>query len=101
MSECAARFDLSADERKLLELAQEITAPYAAHQGALPLATLQQIFRKLEPSGYLGSILPVAAGGKGLSPLAAAARQSECAALSVRFRFPGAMRALPARIAVR
>jgi alkylation response protein AidB-like acyl-CoA dehydrogenase len=73
MSERAARFDLSADEHKLLALAQEVTAPYAAYQGALPLATLQEIFRKLEPSGYLGSILPVAAGGKGLSPLAFAA----------------------------
>src|ERR1700753_2278665 len=73
MSERAARFDLSSDERKLLAFAQEVTAPYAAHQGALPLPTLQEIFRKLEPSGYLGSILPVAAGGKGLSPLAFAA----------------------------
>jgi hypothetical protein len=73
MSERAARFDLSADERKLLAFAQEVAAPYAAYQGALPLATLQEIFRKLEPSGYLGSILPVAAGGKGLSPLAFAA----------------------------
>jgi alkylation response protein AidB-like acyl-CoA dehydrogenase len=73
MSERAARFDLSADERELLAFAQGVAAPYAAYQGALPLATLQEIFRKLEPSGYLGSILPVAAGGKGLSPLAFAA----------------------------
>jgi alkylation response protein AidB-like acyl-CoA dehydrogenase len=73
MSQAPARFDLSSDERKLLAFAQGVTAPYAAHQGALPLATLQEIFRKLEPSGYLGSILPVAAGGKGLSPLAFAA----------------------------
>jgi alkylation response protein AidB-like acyl-CoA dehydrogenase len=73
MSERAARFDLTADERKLLAFAQDVTAPYAAYQGALPLATLQEIFRKLEPSGYLGSILPVPAGGKGLSPLAFAA----------------------------
>ena len=73
MSEPAARFDLSSDERKLLAFAQGVTAPYAAYQGALPLATLQEIFRKLEPSGYLGSILPVSAGGKGLSPLAFAA----------------------------
>ena len=73
MPERAARFDLSAGERKLLAFAQGVAAPYAAYQGALPLATLQEIFRKLEPSGYLGSILPVAAGGKGLSPLAFAA----------------------------
>jgi alkylation response protein AidB-like acyl-CoA dehydrogenase len=73
MSGSAARFDLSADERKLLAFAYEVAAPYAAHQGPLPLATLQGIFRALEPSGYLGSILPVAAGGKGLSPLAFAA----------------------------
>jgi alkylation response protein AidB-like acyl-CoA dehydrogenase len=68
------RFELSPAERVLSVFAQEVTAPYAAHEGgALPLATLQQIFRKLEPSGYLGSILPAAAGGKGLSPLAFAA----------------------------
>lgn len=73
MSELAARFDLSSGERKLLAFAQEVTAPYAGHQGPLPLATLQEIFRKLEPSGYLGSILPITAGGKGLSPLAFAA----------------------------
>jgi alkylation response protein AidB-like acyl-CoA dehydrogenase len=73
MSEPAARFDLTADERKLLAFAQGVTAPYAEHSGALPLATLREIFRKLEPSGYLGSILPVSAGGKGLSPLAFAA----------------------------
>ena len=73
MPEQAARFDLSADERKLLAFAQEVAAPYAVYQGALPLATLQEIFRKLQPSGYLGSILPVAAGGKGLSPIAFAA----------------------------
>jgi hypothetical protein len=73
MSERAARFDLSADERKLLAFAQEVSAPYASYQGALPLATLQNIFRALGPSGYLGSILPITAGGKGLSPLAFAA----------------------------
>jgi alkylation response protein AidB-like acyl-CoA dehydrogenase len=73
MSEAAARFHLSADERKGLAFAQEVAAPYAAHQGPLSLASLQKIFRALEPSGYLGSILPVAAGGKGLSPLAFAA----------------------------
>jgi alkylation response protein AidB-like acyl-CoA dehydrogenase len=74
MAQSVPRFELSSVERDLLALAQGVTAPYAAHQGGpLPLATLQEIFRKLEPSGYLGSILPVAAGGKGLSPLAFAA----------------------------
>jgi alkylation response protein AidB-like acyl-CoA dehydrogenase len=73
MSEAAARFHLSADERKGLAFAQEVAVPYAAHQGPLSLASLQKIFRALEPSGYLGSILPVAAGGKGLSPPAFAA----------------------------
>jgi hypothetical protein len=73
MSERAARFDLSVDERKLLACAQEVAAPYANHQGPLPLASLRKIFHEIEPSGYLGSILPVAAGGKGLSPLAFAA----------------------------
>lgn len=73
MSERAARFDLSADERKLVAFAHEVAAPYAEYQGPLPLATLRKIFHALEPSGYLGSILPVAAGGKGLSPLAFAA----------------------------
>jgi alkylation response protein AidB-like acyl-CoA dehydrogenase len=74
MSQGAARFELSSVERDLLALAQDVTAPYTAHQSSpLPLATLQEIFRKLEPSGYLGSILPVAAGGKGLSRLAFAA----------------------------
>jgi alkylation response protein AidB-like acyl-CoA dehydrogenase len=73
MPEAAARFDLTSDERRLLSFAQEVTAPYATYEGALPLATLQKIFRALQPSGYLGSILPVSAGGKGLSPLAFAA----------------------------
>jgi alkylation response protein AidB-like acyl-CoA dehydrogenase len=75
MSQSASpRFELSPAERELLAFAQGVTEPYAAHEGkALPLATLQEIFRKLEPSGYLGSILPAAAGGKGLSPLAFAA----------------------------
>ncbi|MBR1125673.1 acyl-CoA/acyl-ACP dehydrogenase [Bradyrhizobium lablabi] len=68
------RFELSAGELELLAFARAVTAPYAAReQGPLPLATLREIFRKLEPSGYLGSILPLAAGGKGLSPLAFAA----------------------------
>lgn len=74
MSQDSPRFELSSVERDLLAFAQDVTAPYADHQGGpLPLATLQEIFRKLEPSGYLGSILPVAAGGKGLSPPAFAA----------------------------
>jgi alkylation response protein AidB-like acyl-CoA dehydrogenase len=73
MSQGAPRFELSATERKLIAVAQEITAPYATHRDPLPLATLQEIFRKLAPTGYLGSILPVGAGGKGLSPLAFAA----------------------------
>jgi hypothetical protein len=73
MSERAARFDLSVDERKLLAFAQEVSAPYADHQGPLSLATLRKIFHEIKPSGYLGSILPATAGGKGLSPLAFAA----------------------------
>jgi alkylation response protein AidB-like acyl-CoA dehydrogenase len=68
------RFELSVAELELLAFAQAVTAPYAAREaGPLPLATLQEIFRKLEPSGYLGSILPLTVGGKGLSPLAFAA----------------------------
>jgi alkylation response protein AidB-like acyl-CoA dehydrogenase len=74
MSQGAPRFELSAAERDLLAFARDVVSPYAAHDGgSLPLTTLQEIFRKLEPSGYLGSILPVAAGGKGLSPLSFAA----------------------------
>jgi alkylation response protein AidB-like acyl-CoA dehydrogenase len=68
------RFELSAAERELLALGQTVASPYAAHEGgALPLGTLREIFRSLQPSGYLGSILPVEAGGKGLSALAFAA----------------------------
>jgi alkylation response protein AidB-like acyl-CoA dehydrogenase len=68
------RFELSAAERELLVLGQTVASPYAAREGgALPLGTLREIFRSLQPSGYLGSILPVEAGGKGLSALAFAA----------------------------
>jgi alkylation response protein AidB-like acyl-CoA dehydrogenase len=74
MSQAEPRFELSSHERELLEFSQAVAAPYAAYSdGPLPLATLQEIFRKLEPSGYLGSILPAEVGGKGLSPLAFAA----------------------------
>ena len=74
ISELSPRFELSSRERELLEFSHGVAAPYAADSdGALPLTTLQDIFRKLEPSGYLGSILPAGAGGKGLSPLAFAA----------------------------
>lgn len=74
MAQTLPRFELSAQERELFEFSQAVAAPYAAHSDrALPLSVLQEIFRKLEPSGYLGSVLPVAAGGKGLSPLAFAA----------------------------
>lgn len=74
MSQERPRFELSARERELLEFSQAVAIPYAAHTaGALPLSSLQEIFGRLEPSGYLGSVLPAAAGGKGLSPLAFAA----------------------------
>jgi len=39
----------------------------------MSLPALRAIFRELQPTGYLGSVLPPEAGGKGLSPLAFAA----------------------------
>src|SRR5262245_9587187 len=49
-AEALPRFELSASEHEMLAFAQAVTAPYAAHMGgALPFATLQEIFRKLEP----------------------------------------------------
>jgi hypothetical protein len=70
----APRFDLSAGERALLERAEAIAASHAPAGGeSISLATLRGIFRELEPTGYLGSVLSPEAGGKGLSPLAFAA----------------------------
>jgi alkylation response protein AidB-like acyl-CoA dehydrogenase len=70
----APRFDLSAGERALLEQAEAIAASHAPVDGeSMSQAALRGIFRALEPTGYLGSILPPEAGGKGLPPLAFAA----------------------------
>jgi alkylation response protein AidB-like acyl-CoA dehydrogenase len=74
MANESPRFALSPAEQGLLEAASAIAAPYATRPVApLALPELQQLFRQLEPTGYLGSVLPVEAGGKGLSPLAFAA----------------------------
>ena len=70
MANEAPRFALSASEQGLLDAASAIAAPYAGRTHSLDLAELQTVFRQLAPTGYLGSILPTAAGGKGLSPLA-------------------------------
>lgn len=70
----APRFDLSAGERALLEQAAAIAASHAPVDGeSMSLPALRAIFRELQPTGYLGSVLPPEAGGKGLSPLAFAA----------------------------
>lgn len=69
----APRFALSANEQRLLDAARAIAAPYAGRTRPLDLAELQAVFRQLAPTGYLGSILPAEAGGKGLPPLAFAA----------------------------
>src|SRR5271169_4991344 len=70
----APRFDLSAGERALLEQAETVANCHAPVDGeSMSLAALRGIFRALEPTGYLGSVLPPEAGGKGLSPLAFAA----------------------------
>jgi alkylation response protein AidB-like acyl-CoA dehydrogenase len=70
----APRFDLSVGERALLEQAEAIAARHAPVDGeSMSLAALRGICRALEPTGYLGSVLPPEAGGKGLSPLAFAA----------------------------
>ena len=67
----APRFDLSAGERALLERAEAVAAAHAPDDGdSLSLAALRAIFRELEPTGYLASVLPSEAGGKGLSALA-------------------------------
>ena len=73
MASEAPRFALSASEQGLLDAAHAIAAPYAGRTAALELAELQTVFRQLAPTGYLASILPAEAGGKGLSPLAFAA----------------------------
>ena len=70
----APRFELSASERALLDEADAIATSHAPAGGeSLSLATLRRIFRALQPTGYLGSVLPPEAGGKGLSPLEFAA----------------------------
>ena len=73
-NDIAPRFDLSAGERALLERAETIAAAHAPDDGeSMSLAALRGVFRELEPTGYLASVLPPEAGGKGLSPLAFAA----------------------------
>jgi len=73
-NDIAPRFDLSAGESALLERAAAIAASHAPVDGhSMSLAALRGVFRELEPTGYLGSVLPPEAGGKGLSPLAFAA----------------------------
>jgi alkylation response protein AidB-like acyl-CoA dehydrogenase len=73
-NDIAPRFDLSAGERALLEQAETIAAAHAPGDGeSMSLAALRGIFRELQPTGYLGSVLPPEAGGKGLSPLSFAA----------------------------
>ena len=68
------RFGSSADELALREHAAQIAAAHAP-QGdrSLTLDELREVFRALEPTGYLGSVLPTTAGGKGLSALQFAA----------------------------
>jgi alkylation response protein AidB-like acyl-CoA dehydrogenase len=74
VKDIAPQFDLSAGERALLEQAEAIAASHAPVDGeSMSLTALRGIFRALEPTGYLGSVLPPEAGGKGLSPLAFAA----------------------------
>src|SRR5216683_2506396 len=73
-NDIALRFDLSAGESALLERAEAIAASHAPVDGeSMSLAALRGVFRALEPTGYLGSVLPPEAGGKRLSPLAFAA----------------------------
>src|SRR5258708_38098325 len=73
-NDIAPGFDLSAGESALLERAEAIAASHAPVDGqSMSLAALRGVFRALEPTGYLGSVLPPEAGGKRLSPLAFAA----------------------------
>src|SRR5260370_21109164 len=73
-NDIAPRFDLSACESALLERAEAIAASHAPGDGqSMSLAALRGVFRALEPTGYLGSVLPPEAGGKRLSPRAFAA----------------------------
>src|SRR5271156_3889573 len=73
-NDTAPRFDLSVGERALLEQAEAIAVSHTPADGeSMALAALRGVFRALEPTGYLGSVLPLEAGGKGLSPLAFAA----------------------------
>ena len=70
----APRFESSADELALVEHAARIAASHAPADGrSLTLAELREVFRALEPTGYLGSVLPGSAGARGLAPLAFAA----------------------------
>src|SRR6267378_5597704 len=70
-NDIAPRFDLSAGESALLERAEAIAASHTPVNGeSMSLVELRGVFRALEPTGYLGSVLPPEAGGRGLSPLA-------------------------------
>lgn len=69
------RFGWAPSERELLEQSCVVAAAHAPASGDEPLSpdALRGILRALEPTGYLGSILPPSAGGKGLSALQLAA----------------------------
>lgn len=73
-AEPAERFDSSTAERHLLDQAQGIARTHAHDGGEAPaVEQLRAAFRALAPTGYLGSLLPRSAGGKGLSALEFAA----------------------------
>lgn len=64
------RFGYSASEQALFDAARAIAARYAPlGDSSLGPDELRAIFRDLAPLGYLGSILPISAGGSSLSPL--------------------------------
>jgi alkylation response protein AidB-like acyl-CoA dehydrogenase len=66
----ASRFSLTQRERALFERAEAIAAAHPRPQGrSFSADELRVIFRTLAPTGYLGSTLPVEAGGHGLSGL--------------------------------
>src|SRR5829696_1613608 len=67
-------FSLSAPQRELQEKARaaiaEVVEPIAKRAptgGKLGLADLQELYRGLAPTGYVGSTIPKDAGGAGLS----------------------------------
>lgn len=71
------RFALSDAERQGADAVRRIVAAYAGSGGsapagsaALPRPALSVLFAQLAATGYLGSTLPPALGGSGLSPLA-------------------------------